>query len=78
MTGREPDRDFYVVCNAGREAQPFRVPLAPSGRPWRRIIDTALPDPQDIQGEDEGPLVPAGVVYPVAAHSAVVLVSAAG
>jgi glycogen operon protein len=78
LTGREPDRDFYVACNAGREARPFRVPRAPSGRPWRRLVDTALPAPQDVVGLDEGPMVPAGSVYATAAHSAVVLVSAGG
>jgi isoamylase len=76
MTGREPDRDLYVACNAGREPRPFRVPAAPSARPWRRAVDTALAAPADIVGPDEGPLVPTGALYPVAAHSAVVLVSA--
>jgi glycogen operon protein len=75
LTGREPDRDFYVACNAGREARPFRVPPATSGRPWRRAVDTALAAPADILGPDEGPLVPPGSAYPVAAHSAVVLIS---
>jgi glycogen operon protein len=78
LTGREPDRDFYVAFNAWREGLPFRLPPAPSGRPWRRVVDTALAPPADIVGPDEGPLLPAGVVYPVASHSAVVLVSAGG
>jgi glycogen operon protein len=76
LTGREPDRDFYVACNGGREPRTFRVPPAPSGRPWRRAVDTAQASPTDIVGPDEGPLVPAGGVYPVAAHAAVVLISA--
>jgi isoamylase len=75
MTGREPDRDFYVALNAGREARPFRVPRAPSGKAWRRLVDTSLPSPQDVVGPDEGPLVPVGSLYPTAAHSAVVLIS---
>jgi glycogen operon protein len=76
MSGREPDRDFYMAFNAWREGLPFRLPPAPSARPWQRVIDTALAPPLDIVGPDEGPLIPAGVVYPVASHSAVVLVSA--
>jgi glycogen operon protein len=76
LTGREPDRDFYVAFNSWREALPFRLPPAPSGRPWRRVVDTALAPPQDIVGPDDGPLVPPGAVYPVASHSAVILVSA--
>jgi glycogen operon protein len=75
QTGREPDRDFYVACNAWCEALPFRVPCSPSGRAWRRVVDTALASPQDIVGLDQGPLVPAHAVYPVAPYSLVVLIS---
>jgi glycogen operon protein len=75
QTGREPDRDFYVVCNAWCEALPFVVPYAPSRRPWRRVVDTALASPLDIVLPDEGPRVPAGVAYPVAPFSLVVLMS---
>ena len=77
QTDRGPDRDFYVACNAWRNALPFRIPLSPSGRPWRRLIDTALPSPNDIVPEDAGPEVPPGAVYPVAPHSLVVFVSEA-
>ena len=35
----------------------FHIPQSPTGRTWRRVIDTALPSPQDIVGLDEGPLV---------------------
>jgi glycogen operon protein len=77
QTGAAPDRDFYIVCNAWREALPFRVPLAPSGRRWRRLIDTALPSPNDLVAEDAGPQVPAGSVYAVAPDSLVVFLSEA-
>ena len=46
------DRDIYVAMNAYREPLNFRIPAAPSGRPWRRVVDTALPSPQDIVAED--------------------------
>ena len=36
----------------------FRIPAAPSGRPWRRIVDTALPSPDDIVEEDQGRTCP--------------------
>jgi glycogen operon protein len=75
MTGREPDRDVYVACNAWKEPLPFRIPPAPSGRPWRRVVDTALASPNDIVGLDEGPLVPAGREYPVAPYSIIVLIA---
>jgi glycogen operon protein len=73
-TGREPDRDLYVAFNAWIDPLPFKVPVAPQGRPWRRVIDTALASPLDIVGLDEGPQVPVHSVYAVAAHSAVVLI----
>jgi glycogen operon protein len=77
QTGAAPDRDFYIACNAWREALPFRVPLSPSGRRWRRLIDTALPSPNDLVAEDAGPQVPAGSVYAVAPHALVVFLSEA-
>jgi glycogen operon protein len=75
QTEREPDRDFYVVCNAWREPLPFRVPVSPSRRPWRRTVDTALASPLDIVPTDEGPRVPFQTTYLVAPFSTVVLVS---
>ena len=74
-TGREPDRDFYMAFNAWQEPLPFAVPPAPQGKPWRRVIDTALASPLDIVGPDEGPDVPAGSSYTVAPHSVLVLIS---
>jgi glycogen operon protein len=76
-TAREPDRDFYIACNAWRQHISFRIPQSPSGRPWRRLIDTALLTPLDIVGPDKGPTVPAHSPYPVAAHSMLVLMSEA-
>ena len=75
QTGREPDQDFYIACNAWREALAFRVPPSPSGRPWRRIIDTALASPLDIVEVDQGLRVPVGSRYPLAPHSLVVMVT---
>jgi glycogen operon protein len=77
QSGRGPDRDFYVACNSWVDALPFRVPLSPSGRRWRRLIDTALAPPGDVVAEDTGPEVRPAAVYPVAAHSLVVLMSEA-
>jgi glycogen operon protein len=69
------DSDFYVAFNAWREALPFRIPASPSGRTWRRIVDTALPSPMDIVAFEEATRVPAGTVYSVAPFSLVVLIS---
>ena len=51
------DRDIYVAMNAWSEPLGFKIPAAPSGRPWRRVVDTALPSPEDIVADDEGPRV---------------------
>lgn len=77
MTGREPDRDFYVACNAWKEPLAFRLPPSPSGRGWRRVVDTALPSPQDIVNPEEAPHVSPHSNYQVAAHALVVLMSEA-
>ena len=77
QTEREHDRDFYVACNAWQEVVPFRIPRSPNGRPWRRAIDTSLLSPLDILGLDEGPIVPADMVYHLAAHSMIVLIAEA-
>jgi glycogen operon protein len=76
-TGREPDRDLYMAFNAWMETLFFAVPPAPQGRPWRRVIDTALASPLDIVGLDEGPRVPVGTRYAVAPFSTLVLIAEA-
>ena len=71
----EIDRDLYVAMNAGAETRMFRIPSSPSGRPWRRVVDTALTPPDDIVEDDFGPPVPVLQVYPVPAHAMMILVS---
>jgi glycogen operon protein len=81
FTGREGDpdyhidSDFYVAMNAWSEPLKFRIPPSPTRRRWRRLIDTALPSPQDFLPEGEGPVVPDGSAYTVAAFGMLVLVS---
>ena len=81
FTGREGDpdyqidSDFYVVFNAWSEAVRFRVPPSPTRRRWRRLIDTALPSPDDITPDGDGPPVADGSHYTVAAFSTLVLIS---
>lgn len=74
-TGRELDRDIYMVFNAWIEPLHFRIPPSPQGRPWHRIVDTALASPLDIVGLDEGPKVAVGATYAVAPFSTVVLIA---
>jgi glycogen operon protein len=71
------DCDFYAAFNAWQEAIAFHIPPSPSGRPWRRIVDTALASPLDIVAEENATRVQAGTSYTVAPFSMIVLVSEA-
>jgi glycogen operon protein len=75
QTDRGPDSDFYVACNASSEALLFRIPRAPSGRSWRRVVDTALTSPQDIVTPSEGIKVRANSTYPVTSFATLILMS---
>jgi glycogen operon protein len=69
------DRDIYVAMNAFTQPLDFKIPASPSGRPWRRAVDTSLPSPEDIIEQDLGPRVPVLRIYRVEAHSMIILVS---
>jgi isoamylase len=75
QTGRESDRDFYVACNAWDQPLIFQVPRSPSGKPWRRVIDTALPAPEDIAALDAGPILAGDSQYRVEGFAMIVLIS---
>ena len=69
------DRDIYVAMNSGNRPLEFKIPASPSGRGWRRLVDTTLPSPQDIVDDGEGPRIPILHPYRVAEHSLIILVS---
>jgi glycogen operon protein len=52
-------RVFHLICNAYWEALRFALPDLPDGANggWRRLLDTALPAPEDISEEGEATLV---------------------
>lgn len=69
----KPDNDSYIIYNASEYDLQFCLPQPFNGRFWRRVIDTSLDSPFDIQ--------PDGVAiqqesYPCKKMSAVVLISA--
>jgi isoamylase len=70
-----PDCDFYVAINGWKESLPFRVPPSPTRRKWHRVVDTALPSPQDIVPENEGPEVPFNSRFVVAPMAMLLLIS---
>jgi glycogen operon protein len=81
FTGREGDpdyqidTDFYVAFNAWSEALRFRIPPSPTRRRWRRLIDTALPSPDDFVTEGDGPVVADGSANTGAPFGTLVLIS---
>jgi glycogen operon protein len=69
------DCDFYVAMNASPRPVVFNIPASPSGRPWRRVVDTALAPPDDFQQEEARGSIPVLHPYTVQDHSMIVLVS---
>ncbi len=76
MTARARDLKLalYVVFSAYWEPLDFVLPMPPEGIEgyWRRILDTALPEPDDIVPLGQH-LPAAGKTYPVKAHSVCVM-----
>jgi glycogen operon protein len=50
FTLRSPEQDeaCYVAFNAYWESLCFQLPAPAQGRSWHRVVDTALPSPQDV------------------------------
>lgn len=69
------DCDFYIALNARPEALAFRIPRSPSGRRWKRVVDTAQPSPYDFLPDEDRPFIADGAQYSVARHSLIILVS---
>jgi glycogen operon protein len=71
---RYPDRgeSLYVILNAYWEPLSFELPELPSGQQWHRVVDTALPSPEDlaVPGQEQ-PL--SGTAYLATARSVVIL-----
>jgi glycogen operon protein len=72
----EADADLHVICNMAEEDLTFELP-ALDGRRWWRVVDTALPSPDDIADACGGRLVE-GSEHLACGHSVVVLASRAG
>jgi len=74
----DPDQDFYVAMNGHDEALTCVVPPSPTGRAWRKIIDTAALSPLDfVLGETDTPETVAGSKCRVEGFAVVVLMTSA-
>jgi len=71
--GSPEDVDIHVVLNMEWQDLDFDLPPV-EGRRWHRLVDTALPSPDDIVNPEES-IVISGNVYRAQKHSVVVLVS---
>ncbi len=70
--GSESDDDLYVMINASNEPVDFTVQEGAAGE-WRRVVDTGLDSPHDIQ-DDGGGIRLDYAIYRTEPHSVAVLV----
>jgi glycogen operon protein len=63
--------DLYVMINSGKKTVRFNIQEGQQGQ-WLRIVDTALPSPEDIREAADAPIHP-NEYYQVKPHSIVVL-----
>jgi glycogen operon protein len=69
------DNDFYIMFNSGINECRFVLMLPPPGKIWYRVIDTALPSPEDIRLPEEQDALQGVQDYLVRARSLVILLS---
>jgi hypothetical protein len=67
---------MHVMLNAYWEPLTFELPPLPAGERWHRIVDTALPTPDDFS-DPEAATAMDGDRYRVEARSAVMLMARA-
>ncbi len=65
---------MHIMVNAYWEHLQFEIPKPKGNRPWHRILNTAVPSPNDILSFEEAPVIRGGKVY-VNARSIVVLMA---
>ena len=69
---KDERRLAHFIFNTYWEPLVFELPAVPSGKPWRRWIDTALDSPDDIAPWQQVPPIP-GHSYRAEARSVAVL-----
>ena len=71
----QDDNDFFVMFNSGHKKVLFSVCAAMEGKHWVRVVDTALPSPEDILLPGTEKELPSPDRYMVQARSMVILIS---
>lgn len=72
--GHEADNDIYMAFNSSLHNYNITLPESPSGKPWKRIIDTSLPFQHDIVDESDGVILEENK-YHLKKQSTLVLIS---
>ena len=73
LAGSGADADIHVMTNMYWDALPMEIPAC-NGRTWHRVVDTALPSPEDI-ADPGAEIAIDGSTYLVSGRSVVVLIS---
>jgi isoamylase len=68
------DADIYIAFNSSSINRKITIPEAPSGRLWKRVIDTALPAPHDIVDDNSAVALESNRYY-LKRQSVVVLIA---
>lgn len=72
LKDRENGKDLYLAFNACHHEVDILLPPCKENHTWARIIDTALPSPQDFMDPPD-PFSPSKQIYKMEAHSALLL-----
>jgi isoamylase len=73
QTDQRSDQSIYIASNAYWEGVTLELPTY-SGKSWFRVIDTALPEGEDIVADKDAQFL-AGPTYTVGGRSTIVLIS---
>jgi glycogen operon protein len=75
LEGDRPEDRVHVIANAWWRPLEFELPSLPVNLTWRKLVDTALPSPQDITTTAEATEVTSAAIE-LSWHSLVVLIPA--
>jgi glycogen operon protein len=74
LRGSDRRETVFVILNAYWGPLEFELPKLPRGKSWHRVVDTALPSPEDLAGPGQEQPVP-GYAYRAGERSAVILLA---
>ena len=67
--------DVHFIAHSHWEDRRFELPEIPAPKKWYRLVDTALPSPQDIAEEGKEYALPTQNSYNVKARSVAIFVA---